>query len=284
MRHLELFIGLSALPWMLLWYFLPESPRWLLSKGRKAEAIQVLTMACKWNKKPAPKFEQLDLDNDTVSDVQMGTIKDLMKLPATRRNALCVTLCWFAFSMGYFGLVYNTPAFDWNIYLVFVFPTFLMIPLSLLQPWMENRLGRKLVLTSTMLSAGICLLLTSVVPKGIIVIALAWVGTVLCETAFGCGYTVTKELFPTMLRTTALGMGSAGARVGSLSSPFIAMLDTYSPIIPLVTYGSIVLLSGIVSLWVWPETKDTPLPETLEAAEKMASTRNTWIHCCKSQQ
>mgnify|MGYP004197713395 CR=1 FL=1 len=32
---------------------------------------------------------------------------DLMKLPATRRNALCMTLCWFAFSMGYFGLVYN---------------------------------------------------------------------------------------------------------------------------------------------------------------------------------
>ena len=95
-----------------------------------------------------------------------------MKLPATRRNALCMTLCWFAFSMGYFGLVYNTPAFDWNIYLVFVFPTFLMIPLSLLQPLMENRLGRKPVMTSTMVLAGVCLLTTAVVPKGIVVIIL----------------------------------------------------------------------------------------------------------------
>ena len=97
---------------------------------------------------------------------------DLMKLPATRRNALCMTLCWFAFSMGYFGLVYNTPAFDWNIYLVFIFPTFLMIPLSLLQPLMENRLGRKPVMTSTMVLAGVCLLTTAIVPKGIIVIIL----------------------------------------------------------------------------------------------------------------
>ena len=95
-----------------------------------------------------------------------------MKLPATRRNALCMTLCWFAFSMGYFGLVYNTPAFDWNIYLVFVFPTFFMIPVSLSQPFMENRLGRKPVMTSTMVLAGLCLLLTSGVPKGIIVIIL----------------------------------------------------------------------------------------------------------------
>ena len=41
MRHLELFIGLSALPFMALWYLLPESPRWLLSKGRYNEAIEV---------------------------------------------------------------------------------------------------------------------------------------------------------------------------------------------------------------------------------------------------
>ena len=30
MKNLELFIGLSAVPFMSLWYFLPESPRWLL--------------------------------------------------------------------------------------------------------------------------------------------------------------------------------------------------------------------------------------------------------------
>ena len=47
-----------------------------------------------------------------------------------------------------------------------------MIPLSLLQPLMENRLGRKPVMTSTMVLAGVCLLTTAVVPKGITVIIL----------------------------------------------------------------------------------------------------------------
>ena len=73
---------------------------------------------------------------------------------ATRRNALCMTFCWFAFSMGYFGLIYNTPAFNWNIYLVFVFPTFVTIPTALSQPLFENKVGRKPIFTFSLLTAG----------------------------------------------------------------------------------------------------------------------------------
>jgi OCT family organic cation transporter-like MFS transporter 4/5 len=39
MKTLEMVIALSATPFMLLWYFMPESPRWLLTKGKKEKVL-----------------------------------------------------------------------------------------------------------------------------------------------------------------------------------------------------------------------------------------------------
>ncbi len=46
---------------------------------------------------------------------------------------------WLSFSMGYFGLIYNTPAFDWSPFLVFMFPAFLILPLCFVEPYLENK-------------------------------------------------------------------------------------------------------------------------------------------------
>ena len=279
MRNLELVIALSGLPFLSLWYFLPESPRWLLSKGKTEEAIKVLKLACKWNKKPLSNLKDVRIDQ-AEANVKTGSIKDLFIYPAVRRNTICMLVCWFAVMMGYYGLIYNTPAFDWNVYLVFIFPGILGIPQSLVLPFIENRLGRKLVITISLFLTGTLLLLTAVVPKGLPVIILAWSGTAICGfAAMGC-YTYTKELFPTVLRTTALGTASGAARVGSLLSPFIAMLDNTSPVLPLIIYGAVLFIAGIFSLWLWPETNRKKMPETLEEAERVALTRNPWVQSC----
>ena len=89
-----------------------------------------------------------------------------------------------------------------------------------------------------------------------------------------------SELNNYALRTTALGTASAGARVGSLLSPLIAMLDQYDPIAPFLIYGTVVLVAVLISLWLWPETSKRSLPETLEEAEKAAQTPNQWLRCC----
>ena len=47
---------------VIFWYFMPESPRWLLSKNNKyQEAIKVLTNGAKYNRRPLPEgFLQYD--------------------------------------------------------------------------------------------------------------------------------------------------------------------------------------------------------------------------------
>lgn len=126
MRTLEVIIGLSCTPWMVMWYFMFESPRWLLANQKTEDARVVLEQACRINKRsPAP----LDafLDGYVQADkVEQGGIADLFKTRSIRRNTLALGFCWMAFSMGYFGLLYNTPSLGWNMFLVFVFPALIV--------------------------------------------------------------------------------------------------------------------------------------------------------------
>ena len=289
MQTLELFIGLSALIFMPLWFILPESPRWLISKGKLKEGQHVLLTACKWNKKPMDRVEK---EIETFESGQKseetersgGMMHDLFKTPGVRRNSIVIIFCWLAFSMGYFGLIYNTPSFDANIYLVFVVPALMGIPVSLIQPYFDNKFGRKNMMTLPLVTAGILLLITTGIPKGDpignwSVIILAWFGTGCCGMAFGMGYIFTLELYPTLYRTTALGMASAGARIGSLLSPLIAMLSVIHPVLPLGVYGAVVFAAGISSILLWPETLNMHFTETLEECEELASTPNTWLKC-----
>ncbi len=224
MQMLELTIALSNIPFLLAWFLMQESPRWLLSKGKKDRAKVVITRVCKLNKRPVHVVEPFVDNFEMTEEEQKGNIMDLFRTPNIRRNTLLMCLCWLSFSMGYFGLFYNIPAFNWSPFIVFIIPAIPSIPSNFIEPHLENILGRKVMLTASLLLAGTFLFLTLTFPKehpGIIV--CAWVGAYFCGIAFGAGYTYTKELYPTVLRSTALGTASAAARIGSILSPTIAL-------------------------------------------------------------
>jgi MFS family permease len=285
MKHVELGIALGAVPMMLLWYFMPESPRWLLGKGQKDKAEKVLKAACKINKRP---FVSRVLDKMALEDatsMKKGSIWDLLRSTAIRRNSLCIFAVWFVFSFSYFGLMYHTPAFGWSMYLVFVFPPFIMIPMAIIQPFLENKLGRKAIMTFPLLLAGVALISTLAFRNGTLkwpVIVLSWSAICLVDMAFANGYTFTRELYPTSVRTTALAAASVCARFGAISAPYVALLEEYNTILPLIVYGTSLAFVGLVSLWIWPDTKNVKIMENLEECEQLASTTNSWLHPFKA--
>ena len=281
MLNYELIVGISFLSSLPMWYFMPESPRWLLEKGKLDEAKATLKVASKMNKKPLDPIDNLEVPKQITKE--KTHMHHLLKHPGVRRNTMIMCFVWFAFAMGYYGLAYNTPPFEANIYLVFVVPALISFPSGVFQPLIENKVGRKAVMTGLLLTNGILLLTTSVLPQGETdskwpIIVCCWIGQLCCTLLFTLGYTFTQELFPTLYRTTAISTVSTCARVGILLSPSIGMLDEFFPIAPLLVYGSVTLLAGVLSIWIWPETvHQKSFPKTLEEADTRASTTNVWV-------
>ena len=276
--------GVICLP---LWKFMPESPRWLLMGGKKKEAIIILEKVTKSNGNPEEmeKLEEAEAfltkgANELAS--KQGSVMDFFRYPGIRRNFLILCYVWFCLSICYYGLVYNTPTYGWNIYLVFVFPTFFTAPAFLISPYLENHLGRKFMLTVPLLLSGIATLCTQLIPKDKFaynwpVIFLCTAGVVLCFLSLSVGYTFTKELFPTMLRATGLSITSVWARLGAMLFPLIAELDRINEILPLLLYGFFSFTGALLSVLVWPETSKTKLPDTLEECEARAQSKNKWL-------
>jgi hypothetical protein len=283
MKTVELAMALSMAPLLLYHFVLPESPRWLISKGHMEEAKAVLTRGLIMNNLPLSRLEKLDhLENKEPP--KLGYVTDLLKFPAMRRNLLCMCFCWFAIALGCIGLSYNTPTFDWNVYLVFCIPALLVIPITLVMPYFENKVGRKSLLTFSMFFTGFILLCSLAVPKGVFaynwpVLVFAWIANITLNLAWSGAKVFTKDLFPTTHRTIAFGAVFSCGRLGSLLAPYVMMLDFYDPILALLFYSFWVILAGLASIWIWPESKSTKFPDSLEECEKMASTKNSWL-CC----
>merc|ERR1719334_2761855 len=91
------------------------------------------------------------------------------------------------------------------------------VPVLLVTPYLLNSLGRKVMMTSSLLTAAVCLLLSSLIPEGLfekewLIIALAITGKMAVGAAFDTGYVWTSELFPTVIRNSALSACSSMAR------------------------------------------------------------------------
>ena len=178
MSTLEMVIALSGAPFMLLWYFMPESPRWLLAKGRKDKVMSttlsntvkcqavgfvmssfflsieittlnlshispkaklILTTACKMNKKSLKDLDHfIEAYEVPKKSERHATIIDLFRFRGICRNQLILNACWLSFSMGYFGLAYNTPANSMNPFLVFSLPGIVGCVMGFVAPFMEN--------------------------------------------------------------------------------------------------------------------------------------------------
>ena len=135
--------------------------------------------------------------------------------------------------------------------------------------------------------AGIFSLSSAAIPAGVFrenwpTVAFSVLGIVASFAAICTSYTYSKELYPTLLRTTGLGLNASFARLGAISMPMVGELTAVAPFMPMLVYGLFMLSDAVAVVFVSPDTTRIKLPDTLDECEKMAQKPNTWLTCQKN--
>lgn len=167
--------------------------------------------------------------------------------------------------MCYYGLSMNATSLAGSPYLNFVLVSLVEIPGYLLSYFTMQKIGRKWSVSVALIFAGISLVIAPFVHQKPYKTVLFLAGKIGVTCAFGTIYLYTTELYPTSVRTAGVGISSMCGRIGAIVSPYIALLATDAPWLPLVLFGIFALVSGALTVFL-PETLGKDLPDSLAQA------------------
>ncbi|XP_023277703.1 solute carrier family 22 member 13-like [Seriola lalandi dorsalis] len=247
-------------------WFIPESARWLLDRGRIEEAKQLITKVAAINKRAVP--DSL-LEKIVVRENEKkGGIIILIQSPVLRKYFFTLILGWFSLNVTYYCLSFNVGNFGLDIFLTQAMFGLTELPAHILCIWLLEALGRKVSLMSTLLIGGFLCILILAVPQSnaVAVTTLATAGRFFTNWAGSICNVYVQELFPTSFRQTASGLGSIASRAGGLLSPLLNMLAVYHWSIPTIVFSSLTLVSGALG-FLLPETRRKELPDSTDEAE-----------------
>ncbi|XP_040827388.1 solute carrier family 22 member 4 isoform X3 [Ochotona curzoniae] len=260
-----------------LWWFIPESPRWLLSQKRFREAEVIIQKAAKMNNKVAPAviFDPAELQDPYPLKEQKVFILDLFRTRNIATLTIMSVLLWMLTSVGYFALSLDSPNLHGDVYLNCFLSALIEVP-AYVTAWLLLRtLPRRYIIAGVLFLGGGVLLLIQLVPAdySFVSIGLAMLGKFGITSAFSMLYVFTAELYPTLVRNMAVGVTSMASRVGSIIAPYFVYLGAYNRLLPYIIMGSLTVFIGIVTLF-FPESFGVTLPETLDQIQKVKGFRS----------
>ncbi|CAK7311896.1 Solute carrier family 22 member 13 [Vulpes lagopus] len=264
-RNWRYFQMAGTAPVLLLFFYfwaLPESARWLLTRGRVEEARQVIQKVASVNKrKLSPELlSQLVAEKTGPS----GNALDLFRHPQLWKMTLILCYVWFVDSLGYYGLSLQVGDFGLDIYLTQLIFGAVEVPARYSSIFMMQWLGRKWSQMLSLVLGGLMCIAIIFVPADlpVVVTVLAVVGKFATASGFTISYVYSAELFPTIIRQTGMGLMGIFSRIGGILTPLVILLGEYQAALPMVIYGSLPIGAGLLCALL-PETRGQPLKDTI---------------------
>ncbi|KAG8469932.1 hypothetical protein KFE25_006387 [Diacronema lutheri] len=249
-------------------FWVAESPRFLLLRGRADEAARVLRAVAATNGRSAALPVRLTLAPLPPPPALGELLRTLLRAPHAR-PLLLLSCVWCGLSCAYAGFTFWLPTFlaaksvrGLDVYETFLLMTAAEVPGLLLATAAIDRVGRRGVLSATLIGCALALAAFSAASSHAALVRCSSASYFAVVGSWATLYTLTPESFPTPVRATAAGITRMCACVGTaLAAPLGSALLGVGASAPLVAYAAMLGACALLVLAVPSETRLRPLSD-----------------------
>lgn len=258
------------------WKLLPESPRWLVSKGRTKEATSILKKIAETNDViPPPDLgARVEKLSESTKEQSMGYLS-LFGSSVLAIRTILMTIGFTASAFVYYQMVINVSNMAGNTFLNLFLLGLVEGPGNMIGTLMANKIGRRwthsgLLLLNSVLFAtvmGLVQFQYTTTWGSAVISSLCMLLKMNISATFVVAYIQAMEVFPTCVRQSGIGFCTFISQTISIGGPYCIALGTTDLRYPYLVMF-LICVTGSVATSFLPETVGAKLPETLEDANQ----------------
>lgn len=225
------------------------------------------------NNRPTDEIESVieKLYVESIKDKnEEKSVLELFKTPNIRLYTITSAFIWMFCSTTYYGISQYIGMLEGNLYINIIIAAACHVPGILVVVVATRYFRRKISVICSLLVAAVSLLVFIFMPYSMrgLYLAFAIVGQMGAYAAFVKMYLFSSEVFPTILRNTALGFTAVFAKGGAFIAPFIVNIGVEW--ITILVFSGLAIFAAILCVFL-PETKGIVLPNTVDQTEQLDS-------------